>query len=229
MPNRTMRGTGGLIFHILNRGVRRLRLFDHDGDYRVFLRSFAEAQARVPVQVFAFCVMPNHFHLVVRPAEDGQLAHFMRLATVTHAKRWHEYRGTTGTGAVYQGRYKAFPVQTDRYFVSVCRYVEANALRAGLVARAEDWRWSSLAMRGKKFNTLTLSEWPILPPPNWSEIVNELPASSEVDQLRLSVRRNAPFGDREWTTKTGEALNLGAALRQTGRPRKRTSGVISQK
>jgi len=224
MPIRTMRGTGGLVFHILNRGVRRLRLFDDAGDYAALIRCFAEAQARVPVEVFAYCLMPNHFHLVLRPLGDGHLAEFMRLATVTHSKRWHQHRGTAGTGAVYQGRYKAFAVQTERYFFAVCRYVEANPLRAGLVPRAEDWAWSSAAVRRNNVDEFRLSEWPILPPTDWLDVVNQQ-ARSEVERLRQSVRRSAPLGDRSWTLRTAELLGVQRGIRRPGRPKK-TSGVV---
>jgi len=217
-----------LTFHVINRGVRRLRLFDHAGDYRAWLVAFAEAQQRVPVDVFAYCLMPNHFHLVVRPKEDGHLAEFMRLGTVTHSMRWHQYRGTGGTGAVYQGRYRAFPVQTNTYFYNVCRYVEANAIRSALVNRAEDWPWSSLAARGKNRHLLKLCEWPILPPSDWIEIVNQAAPKSDLDAVRRSVRRNVPCGDIDWSRAAALPLGLSKGFRDRGRPKKRP-GLISEK
>ncbi len=78
------------------------------------------------------------------PREDGDLGRFMQRLGVTHARRWHEHRRRVGYGHVYQGRYKSFPVERDEHFLTVCRYVERSALRARLVRRAENWRWSSL-------------------------------------------------------------------------------------
>ncbi len=227
MPIRCQTGTGGVTFHVINRGVRRLTLFQHDGDYLAWLRAFAEAQRRVPIDIFAYCLMPNHFHMVLRPREDGHLAEFMRLGTVTHSKRWHESRGSKGTGAVYQGRYRAFPIGSDRYFFNACRYVEANPLRAALVPRAEDWTWSSLSIRRKNCNALTLAEWPILQPGGWVNLVNESCRDSELEALRRSVRRSAPFGPDEWAKATATALGLERAFRAPGRPKKTTSGVVS--
>ena len=228
MPRRNSTGFGGLIFHALNRGVRRLRLFDHDGDYASFIRCLAEAQVRVRVEIFAFCLMPNHFHLILRPQKDPDLAEFMRLATVTHSKRWHQYRGSSGTGAVYQGRYKAFPIQTDRYFLAACRYVEANPVRAKLVDNAADWRWSSFAEGRKNCHILKLSPWPILPPSNWADVVN---AHADSEELRKSVRRSIPLGETEWALTTARRLQLDRGLRRPGRPAKvktqTTPGVIS--
>lgn len=80
------------------------------------MRVFAQAQTQVPLRVLAYCVMPNHFHVVAWPSHDDELSEFMHWLTLTHSKRWHVYRGTNGTGSVYQGRFKAFPVQTDRHF-----------------------------------------------------------------------------------------------------------------
>jgi putative transposase len=75
---------------------------------------------------------------------DGDLTSFVSWVTMTHAQRWHAYNGTVGSGHLYQGRFKAFPVEKDDHFLKVCRYVERNAMRANLVDRAEDWRWCSL-------------------------------------------------------------------------------------
>ncbi len=219
MPRRTTTGTAGIVFHVINRGVRRLGLFDQAGDYRAWLTAFAEAQRRVPIDIFAYCLMPNHFHLVVRPREDGHLAEFMRLGTVTHSMRWHRYRGSAGTGAVYQGRYRAFPVQTNRYFFSVCRYVEANALRASLVEHAEDWPWSSLAARCRNRHLLQLSEWPILQPSDWIQQVNSSGAKAELDAVRRCIIKRIPLGDDDWSRATAVPLGLTRGFRRSGRPR----------
>ena len=210
-------GTSGVIFHVLNRGVRRLRLFDDAGDYQAVLSVLAEARARVPVQVLAYCLMPNHFHLIVRPTADGQLSAFMQWFTATHSKRWHGWRGTTGTGSVYQGRFKAFPVQSDTHFLTVCRYVEQNALRAGLVSRAEDWPWCSLGQRSRKCNTIPTEAWPILQPENWIDLVNFLEPTSEAHQVRRALVKSSPYGDRAWTGRIARDLGLDVSARKRRR------------
>ena len=91
-----------------------------------------------------YCLMGNHWHLVVWPREECELPRFVGWLTLTHTQRWHAHRKSTRSGHLYQGRFKSFPVQDDDHFHTVSRYVERNALRANLVKRAEDWRWGSL-------------------------------------------------------------------------------------
>jgi putative transposase len=112
-------------------------------DYSAFLCVLSQAQTRVPMRLLSFSVMPNHWHLVLRPESDDDLSRFMQWLTRTHAPRWQVKRRSVGTGAVYQGRFRAIPVQSDEHLLTVCRYVERNPLRAGLVDRVEHWRWSS--------------------------------------------------------------------------------------
>jgi len=138
---------GGIVYHVLNRANARARIFHDDADYAAFLRIAAEAVQRVRMRLLAYCVMPNHWHLVLHPRADGDLSRFMGWLTLTHTQRWHAQRHSIGAGHLYQGRFKSFPVQKEVYFLRLCRYVERNALRAGLVQRAEDWPWSSLAAR----------------------------------------------------------------------------------
>jgi putative transposase len=180
----------------MNRGVWRAQLFRHNGDYRDFRSLLSATLERVPIRLFAYCIMPNHFHLVMTPSTDSQLSDFMRLLTLVHSKRWHAARGTTGTGCVYQGRFRAFAVQADHHFLTVCRYVERNPLRAGLVQRAEDWPWSSLADRCRNFTDVPLSDWPILPPSEWLEMVNG--SEPDIDAIRASIARSRPFGSQAW-------------------------------
>src|SRR4051812_14079060 len=142
MPRTARASVGGMTYHALNRGNRRDAVFHKPGDYDAFVSALAEARRRLPLDILGDCLMPNHFHLVVRPAGDGDLGRWMRWLLTTHAQRYHRHYGTSGH--VWQGRFKAFPVQDDDHLATVLRYVERNPLRAGLVARAEDWAWSSL-------------------------------------------------------------------------------------
>jgi REP-associated tyrosine transposase len=220
MPARKWTGTAGLAFHVLNRAVRRARLFASDSDYETFLKVLAHAQERSGLRLLAYCVMPNHFHLVAWPLFDGQLSPFMHWLTVTHARRWHLSRGTIGTGSVYQSRFKAFPIQTDAHLLTVCRYVEQNALRAGLVRRAQDWRWSSASDVGRNGNTICLSPWPIPRPADYVAWVNETPPTEQLGRVRWSVLRSRPFGGAAWTVRTAADLGLARSLRPVGRPRR---------
>jgi putative transposase len=202
MPRRRY-AAGPYYFHVINRAVRRAQIFETSDDYGSFLRVLAEGLSRVPINVHVYCVMPNHFHLVVGPVEMSVLSAFMRWSTGTHSKRWHAWRGTTGTGPIYQGRFKAFPIQTDNHFLTVCRYVERNPLRANLVETAQDWRWSSLSQRCKNCDGLPLAEWPVLQPPMWLSLVNDREDEKAVIRIRQALRFQRPYGSREWCDRLG--------------------------
>ena len=154
---------GGLVYHVLNRANARMTIFESDADYAAFEQVLEEAVERTPTRLLAYCVMPTHWHLVVWPQEDGALSRFMAWLTLTHTHRWHAQRHSAGTGHVYQGRFKSFPVQADEHFYTLCRYVERNALRAKLVPRAEQWRWGSLHRwkSGTAKEKAALAAWPL--------------------------------------------------------------------
>ena len=214
---------GGLTYHALNRANGRLTLFEEEADYDAFVRVLAEAVARFPIRLLAFCVMPNHFHLVLRPTADGELSRFMRWLTLTHTQRWHAHRGSAGSGHVYQGRFKSFPVQDDEHLYTVCRYVERNPLRAGLVPRAQDWRWGSLRRDAAAQDDTpfpSLSPWPIARPSNWVKRVNTPMNPAEEEAMKRCLSRCQPFGASEWSEGTARRLGLESTLRPLGRPRK---------
>jgi putative transposase len=218
MPRRPSAGSAGLVFHVVNRGVRRMKLFDNPADYAAFQQLLARARQRVPLTVFVYCLMSNHFHLVVRNENDGDLPQFMRWLCGTHAKRFHARRGSTGTGAVYQARYRAFPVQTDGHFLRVCRYVERNPVRANLVSRAEHWRWSSLGEDFTNCPVVTRDPWPVLPPADWIRHVNTAQTLGELAAVRECVKKSRPFGEATWTLAVADRLSLRRSLRSPGRP-----------
>lgn len=208
------------MFHVLNRAARRLRLFETPEDYREFFRCVAESRERFPLRILAYCVMPNHFHLVLWPTHDGQLASFMHLMTGTHARRWHVRRASVGEGAVYQSRYKAIPVQNDGHFFTVCRYVERNAANAGLVDRAEDWPWSSLGASQTSVPQVPIDEWPVARPSDWAALVNTVQFETEVQRVREAIRSGRPYGDGAWASEVSRRLGLEGTNRPPGRPPK---------
>lgn len=217
---------GGLIYHALNRAVARSTIFADEADYEAFLRVLAEAAARHAMRLLAYCILPNHFHLVLWPRGDGDLSRFMRWLTMTHTQRWHAHHRSAGTGHLYQGRFKSFPVQGDDHFFTLCRYVERNALRAGLVSRAEDWRWGSLS-RTDPTATPTqpaLDDWPIERPADWVERVNAPLSPSEEEAMRRAIQRGQPWGDPSWQASTATRLGLRSTLQPLGRPKKRNIG-----
>jgi putative transposase len=197
-------------------------LFRSDADYRAFEDLLEETLAVRPMRVCAFCLMPNHWHFVVWPRADGDLAAFMQRLTITHATRWQRHRKQVGYGHVYQGRFKSFPVSTDESFYQVARYVERNALRAHLVERAEHWRWSSLWRRtaGTHDQRKWLAPWPLPEPTQWLRIVNRPQTEAELKALRKCVNRGQPYGPESWIERCAEKLGLESTLRPRGRPRR---------
>ena len=160
---------GGMVFHVLNRGVAQMQLFEKAADYQAFEQVLQDTLDQSPMRICAYAVMPNHWHLLLWPECDGELSAFMQRLTITHVRRWQEHRGYAGLGHVYQGRYKSFPVESDEHFWVVARSVERNALCANLVLRAEEWRWSSLWQRCHPTGAerSLLAAWPIDMPANW--------------------------------------------------------------
>lgn len=206
------------IHHVLNRGNRRARIFHRAADYAAFVNLLGEAAVRFEMRLLAYCLMPNHWHLVLWPRRGTEIPAYMHWLCNAHVRRYHCYHGSTGTGHVYQGRYSDFLVQSDRHLLAVLRYVEANPLRAGLVARAEHWAWSSLSRPCAQDGTDLLTEWPVPRPSDWTAFVNSDAPPSELADLRLSARRGRPFGSPVWQVATAGRHNLGFTLRARGRP-----------
>lgn len=224
MGRPTRAAKGGLIYHVLNRANARMPLFEEDEDYEAFERVLTEAVDRFDMRLLSYCVMPNHWHLVVHPRKDGQLSKFTGWLSLTHTQRWHAHRRSTGTGHVYQGRFKSFPVQDDEHFYTVCRYVERNAKKANLVKRAENWRWSSLYRwhSGTAEEKQLLAKWLLPRKRNWVEYVNQPLTESEYEALQRSIQRGNPFGQKAWTEKKVKQLGLESTITPRGRPKKST-------
>jgi putative transposase len=186
----------------------------------------AEAYQRVPIRILSYCLMGNHWHFVVWPKAEGQMSRFFRWLTLTHAVRWRVAHHSVGHGHLYRGRFKALAVQRSGRLLEVLRYVERNALSAGLVRRAEDWRWSSLWVRERGSEDLgrMLCPWPVDRPDDWLRRVNEPINERELSRLELSERRQQPYGDENWVVRTVKQLGLEHTVRREGRPGGTTMG-----
>jgi putative transposase len=198
MPRRNRFSTAGYVFHVLNRAVARQTIFSRELDFQAFEKVLQEAGAVVPMRLLNYIIMPNHWHLVLWPEGDEDLPAYMHWLSMTHPQRWHAAHRTSGSGPLYQGRYKSFPMEEDDHLFAVCRYVERNALRANLVSRAELWRWSSLWQLHNQHCDVSLYEWPLPRPSKWLDYVNSTETEAELLALRKSVQRDSPFGSRAW-------------------------------
>jgi putative transposase len=212
----------GHIYHVLNRANRRATIFEKVGDYDAFERILTEAIDRCEIDLFSYCLMPNHWHLVIRPRVDGEMARFCQWLTLTHTQRYHAHYKTAGQGHLYQGRYKSFRVQDDEHFLTVCRYVERNAYSADLCESPDRWRWGSLYRwkHGTTSERRILSSWPIPRSSGWVAHVRAALSERELRRVRRSVARGAPYGDETWTESVARRFNLEITMRSHGRPRK---------
>lgn len=218
MPRRLRRGLQGAAFHVMNRSVRKTILFEKDGDFDAFIAVVLESLRLFKIEIISFELMPNHWHFVVMCDRIEEISRWMHWVAGTHANRWNGAHGCRGSGAVYQGRFKAVPIQRGASLIRVCRYVERNALRKGLVSVAEKWEWSSLYSICNNCDLIPLAEWPIPKPKNWLEIVNSEETPQELDDVRLCIRRNQPIGDPDW--QQAVAPFIGQTIRRKGRMKK---------
>ena len=224
MPRTSRVDIGGYCYHIINRANARLPIFFEEKDYILFENILEEAHKKYDMRILAYCLMPNHFHLVLYPKNDGDLGKFMQWLTLTHTQRWHQQKNTKGTGHLYQGRYKSFIIEEDNHLLSVIRYVERNALRSRLVRKAENWKFCSLWCKiyGKEQQKKLLSKWPILEPKDYLLFVNTAQSKEEEESLRLSVVKGKPFGNDNWSMDVIKKFGLESTIRPPWRPKKST-------
>jgi len=239
MPRLRRPRSGGLVCHVLNRSNRGTTLFERQEDYEHFELTLEEAQQRVPMRILSYCIMPNHWHFVLWPRNDEDLPEFVRWLTFTHTQRWHTRHDTIGSGHLYQGRYKMFPVQAHRMsrqqrqsgvidagssLYTLLRYVERNPLRAGLVSLAEQWRWGSLWRRTNSDSggRILLSDPAYGWPHDWVQWVNRPQTPEEEAALAMCIARGRPFGPPRWVEAAAMRLGLQSTLKSRGRPKKVT-------
>jgi putative transposase len=226
MPRTKRKCPGGYVYHVLNRSNGRLRIFKKPEDFAAFERILPEGIERFTMRLTGYCLMSNHWHLVLWPRQDGELSVFMQWITLTHSQRWHTSHHTVGMGHLYQGRFKSFPIQSGSHYLTVLRYMEQNPLRAGIVKRSIDWPWSSLALRqGIDKEGLRISAGPVTLPQKWDKLVDLLPNEPDLRKLEACMSRGRPFGNEDWIDKVVKEMDLESTLRPRGRPIKAKTAI----
>lgn len=222
MP-RIQRGFGdNQVYHVINRGNNKARVFHKPEDYLAFVRLIGEAKNRYQVSLFAFCLMPNHIHLLVRPTHAEDLSRWMHWLMSSHVRKYQAHYG--GVGHVWQGRYKSFLIQADNHLLMVARYIEGNPVRAGLTKTALEWPWSShLETVGIQGRILT-DDLPIDLPADWTQYVDTPMNEVELEKLRLSIARQRPYGDEIWQKAVCEEYHLESTMHPHGRPKEKGKG-----
>jgi putative transposase len=225
MPRTARTDVAGLCYHVCSRANARATLFHGADDDRRFLAILKNATARTPIDVLAYCLMPNHVHLVVRTGQDGDLGRFMHRLLTAHVRNHAIRRATVGRS--WQGRFKAFPIQAVAHLLTVMRYVERNALAAGLVGSAAAWPWSSIRMRlapeERGAAAAPLVDSPIELPEPWLAFVDTALTAKVQERLRECGSRGRPFGSPAWTQGTAVRLGLIESREaRTPRPRRRS-------
>lgn len=210
---------GDYPYHVLNRANARLPIFFKEDDFEMFESILEDACAEYDMRMLAYCLMPNHFHLVIYPQKDGELQKFMQWLTLTHTQRWHTKNNTTGTGHLYQGRYKSVLVQDDTHLLGLIRYVERNPLRANLVKNLSNWRFSSYWRRihGTRDQRQVLAGWPIDIPSDYDSFIHEPMTIEELENIRTVVQRGQLYGSENWTNRMQRELKI-PERKPRGRP-----------
>ena len=219
MPCRAIPLSAGLFFHVCNRSAKKTRLFTSADDYALLERMMFANLRCFPIALYAYCVMPTHWHFLVQPQSNDALPRYMHRVTWRHARVWRDARDSRGEGVVYQGRFRAVPIQSETQFLRVSRYIERNPLRAGLVHRAEQWKWSSLWRWHTGEGVDWLADWPVARPETWIEDVNLPQNEAEESAIRTTLRTGEPLGTSDWCRQTRARLGM-AERGRPGRPRK---------
>jgi putative transposase len=215
----------GLIYHVINRGNNRQKVFRKGADFLAFLKALFDLKERKPFELYGYCLLDNHFHLLLRP-EGDTISRIVQSLLVSHTQRYHKHYRSGGH--VWQGRFKSPVIQGDEHLLNVLRYIEANPLRAGVVTRAERYPWSSYRAHGLgEANELVdslltyeeLSPYAAVRQRKWAEKVH-LPMDGQIEAaIRRSNATGLPYGERRWVERLAGELELDLAIRPRGRPK----------
>jgi putative transposase len=201
-------------------------VFRKPGDFAAFLTALSDLKERKPFELFGYCLLNNHFHLLIRPLETP-ISRLLQSLLVSHTQRYHKHHHSSGH--VWQGRFKSPVIQDDEHLLTVLRYIEANPLRAKIVERAEDYPYSSYRVHGlgepsELVDGLIpyeqLSPYARVRQRKWAATVHLPQEEESLAAIRRSAERGLPYGSEAWVKRLSKQLGIDLAIRPRGRPKK---------
>ncbi len=222
MPRNARIDVGGEVYHVINRANGRMEIFSEPEDYELFEKLLLETKELLGMRILAYTLMPNHWHLVLYPRNDGDMGTFMHRLSNAHTRKVHAKTLTNGSGHLYQGRYKSFLVEDDRYLLALIKYVERNPVRAKLIAKCEDWQWGSAWKRvnGTKEEKKLLDPSPTPFPSGYKSWINTPDKEDDLSMIRTSIQKGSPFGRGKWVDEMVVKFHLESTLHKPGRRKK---------
>lgn len=216
--------------HVVQRGHNRLSIFAEPADFNYYLQTLREWKRTLGVKVYGYCLMTNHVHLILEPSDDAHvIGKLMRRLAGRQTRYVNRLEGRTGS--LWEGRYKASPIQTERYLLACSRYVELNPVRARIVATPEQYAWSSFRHKVGTTGIGWLDEDPCFRAlgdrhperaRRYAAYVRRVVSAEEEKLIRQAVRRNQLTGDERFIDEIAERVGRRIELRGRGRPRKLT-------
>jgi putative transposase len=229
MPRKSRIAVANYPHHIVQRGHRRNPVFFSDFDRNDYLGTLAECRAALQLKIYAYCLMTNHVHLIVDPGDQAaNISALMKCVAGRHSRRLNSRN--SWSGSLWESRFKCSPIDSDRYLLACCRYVDLNPVRAKLVTQPQEYPWSSYRARAGLASCEFLDIDPALSalaatPARRHELYRELAAAplgeSELEMIRGSVQRNQLTGEETFVETLDREFGMRVSNRPRGRPRKK--------
>lgn len=213
--------------HVVQRGNNKIPIFLKDEDYSFFLDILREAKTKHPCFIYSYCLMPNHFHLLIEPKKES--SNISLLIKLLGAKYVHYVnRKYKRSGTLWEGRFKSSLIDRESYFLSCLRYIEMNPVRAGLVSTPELYRWSSYRVRalGEKSSILDLDPWydslgcnSLERQIKYCQFFQSLMPETTLELFREMINKNGIAGSSAFKAQVEQLTHQETIIRPIGRPR----------
>jgi putative transposase len=225
MARHARQAIANIPYHIIHRGNNHQTIFFCKNDYQFFIHSLKLAKEKYPCKIYAFILMPNHIHLLLEPVqEDYNLANFMKHITQRYAQ--HVNKRYQRTGTLWEGRFKSSAISTDHYLLACSRYIEMNAVRAGIVELPEQYDFSSYKAKIglKRFDFLDddplyfgLGKSESERQKKYQKWFKESISKNEWNMIREAIQRNWPYGNEKFQERIESTLGQKFEIKKAGR------------
>lgn len=214
----------GIPMHITHRGVNRAPVFIDAGDFRDYRAALLEFLAEYGVALHAYVLMTNHVHLLATPPSAGAISKAMSKVGLRYVPRFNRKHGRTGT--LWEGRFKSCLVDSDRYLMTVYRYIELNPVRAAMVERPEDYCWSSVHANLGSARDPLVTPHPVftafgddvMNPHAYRHWLAEGMSDADLDAVRIHLQQERALGSAGFQEMVERTLKRPVSMRPRGRP-----------